>query len=262
MAIDPTSIIEGNLLQDVLSWGNASVGLCVQETPQLINNIFNRVSLYNNGLDMPSYDNSIDARKDDLSGITITNSRIDVIKPDTLPITGEGARLQNRYVDGVLKDGSDGTPAQPLWPWPMEQRIRDEMGISVTNLIAGIIPDQVSLIPDTNRPFLAISPAIQAFGNVIVGQSASNLINLKNLGSASLTIENYQFGGSSSDFTVTSGGTCPNPPFSLAPDQSCSVNITFSPNNYQVQSDDLYFYSSDIAIYPFAPSVYLSGVGY
>lgn len=256
-----TSIIQDNLIQDVLSWGNASVGICVAEDPQLINNKLNRVSIYNNGLDMPGYDFSVDARSDDLANLEITNSRIDVIKPDGSPITGEGARLRNRYIDGVLKDGSDGSPAQPLWPWPMEQRIRDELGISVTNLIAGIIPNQVDPIPDANRPFLAVSPAIQAFGSVGMGKSVSSLITLKNIGTGSLLVEKYQFGGSSSDFSLTSGGTCPTPPYDLAPGQTCTINISFSPIDTQLQSDDLYFYSPDIAIYPAPPSVYLSGVG-
>lgn len=40
-------------------------------------------------------------------------------------LTTTRARLCFRYVDGVYKDGSDGQPAQKLWPWPMNQRILD-----------------------------------------------------------------------------------------------------------------------------------------
>jgi hypothetical protein len=35
------------------------------------------------------------------------------------PYNGGGARLQYRYVNGSLTDG-------PLWPWPMEDRIKKE----------------------------------------------------------------------------------------------------------------------------------------
>ncbi len=254
-----TSIIQNNLIQDVFSWGNASLGLCVAEDPQMINNVVNRVTIYHNGLDLPVYNNSIDMRAEDLSGLSITNSRIDVIKSSGQSFTGEGARLQNRYINGVLKDGSDGTPAQPLWPWPMEQRIRDEMGISVTNLIAGIIPSQVSPIQDDNRPFLAVSPAMEPFGQVQVGQSSSRFITLKNLGTGSLSVDQYQITGG--PYSVTSGGTCPNLPFTLTPSQSCTVRITFQPQNTQTQTEYIYFNSNDLAPYPASPNVYLSGIG-
>lgn len=257
-----TSIIKDNLIQDFLSWGNASLGLCVAQTPQMTNDVLNRVTIYNNGLDMSNYDNSIDARLDDLSGFTITNSRIDVIKPYAPPITGEGARLRYRYVDGVLKDGSDGTPVQPLWPWPMEQRIREELGISVTNLIAGIIPNQVSKIADSNRPFLAASPAIQAFGNVTVGTSVTKPITLKNMGSASLTITAYQFDSNGSNrFSIVSGGTCSQLPFTLTPGQSCTVRVAFSPQDYQDQTTYLSFISSNVAPYPKPARAFISGQG-
>ena len=260
---DPSSMISDNVFQDVLSWGNASVGLCVSLSPTMVNNTFNRLSIYSNGLDLSSYNNSIDARRDDLSGLTITNSRIDVIKPYAPAITGEGARLQNRYVDGVLKDGSDGTPAQPLWPWPMEQRIRDEMGISVTNLVAGIIPNQVSSIPDSDRPFLVASPTIQAFSNVNVGTSSTRPITLKNTGGASLTVTAYQFDSSGSDrFSVVSGGTCPQLSFTLTPNQSCTVNVAFSPQNNQAQTTYLSYISPEVAPYPNPARTYLSGLGY
>ena len=144
---------------------------------------------------MGSDGKGVDIFQSDISQLTFSNSRIDMIRgsgwPYTIypPISGEGARLVYRYMDGVLKDGSDGAPSQPRWPWPMEQRIRDEMGISVTNLVAGIIPDQVSPISDINRPFLSVSLPIQPFGSVKIGQSGSKLIMLKNNGSAALTVK-------------------------------------------------------------------------
>jgi hypothetical protein len=254
-------VIRDNLLQDILSWGNASVGIGISEDPSMSNNIVNRATIYHNGLDLQNYGKSVDAFQEDMARLTVTNSRIDVISSSS-PKTGEGARLQNRYIDGVLKDGSDGTPAQPLWPWPMEQRIHDEMGISVTNLIAGIIPSQVSSIPDSNRPLLAVSPAIQAFGNVNVGQSASKLISLKNIGTGSLSINQHQFDQSGgSDFSITSGGSCTPLPITLTPSQACSVEITFHPQNTNPQSEYLYFYSNDIAPYPSAPNILLTGMG-
>jgi hypothetical protein len=262
--------IRDNLLQDILSWGNAGIGLATFETPNLINTKVNRATIYGNGLGIPmgADGKGVDIFQFDISGLTFSNSRVDSIRSSGYPytifpsISGEGARLVNRYMDGVLKDGSDGTPAQPLWPWPMEQRIRDEMGISVTNLVAGIIPSQVSPISDTNRPFLTVSLPIEPFGNVKIGQTASKLITLKNTGTAALSVSSYQFETSGTGFSVTSGGTCPNPPINLSPGQSCTVKITFNPTNSQAQTNYIYFNSPNIGSNPSMPDVYVSGAGY
>ena len=47
-------------------------------------------------------------------------------------MTGEGARLTHRYIDGTLT-------TQSLWPWPMEDRIQAELGISVTDMMTNLI---------------------------------------------------------------------------------------------------------------------------
>ena len=38
--------------------------------------------------------------------------------------SGPGARNCYKYQDGVLQDGTGGTTATPLWPWPMDGRIK------------------------------------------------------------------------------------------------------------------------------------------
>ena len=53
-------------------------------------------------------------------------------------MNGEGARLTHRYVDGVLTN-------VPLWPWPMEERIQDELGFSLTEMITNLIYDTSDL---------------------------------------------------------------------------------------------------------------------
>jgi hypothetical protein len=262
--------IRDNLFQDILAWGNASVGIKVDaESTTFTNNVVNRATIYGNGLDASfgSATTGTDALKGDLDLLAITNSRIDVIRDpyqgDFPPLTGEGARLKYRYVDGVLKDGTDETPAQPLWPWPMEQRIRDELGLSVTNLVAEVIPDQVSPLADMNRPFLSVSPPVLPFGNVPLNQSSIKSVNLKNLGSGSLNVDQYQFDAQgSAQFSLVSGGTCPPLPFTLSPDQSCTIHVKFIPMSYQAQTSDLRITSPDIAPYPNPPTIYLSGIGY
>ena len=62
---------------------------------------------------------------DDIGGrLTITNS---YIEGSTIH-TGPGARLEMRYVDGVLTN-------EPLWPWPMDGRALSEMGFRISEQI-------------------------------------------------------------------------------------------------------------------------------
>ena len=51
--------------------------------------------------------------------MTVSNSRIEGTEHQDV-----GARLQQRYVDGVMT-------GEPLWPWPMEGRAQAELGLSV-----------------------------------------------------------------------------------------------------------------------------------
>ena len=146
--------IKDNLWQDIFAWGGAGLGLsweAAQGTyPTTGNNRINRATFLNNGLDNPCGGwpcimggVGTDALQADLNRFTsVTNSSIDKIfiswpnyptGPRNLTsMNGEGARLTNRYVDGVLTN-------QPLWPWPMEDRIKNELGITVTNMMTQII---------------------------------------------------------------------------------------------------------------------------
>lgn len=60
---------------------------------------------------------------DTLGNLTITNSRI-----EGSTNMGTGARLTNRYENGVLTN-------VPLWPWPMDSRVQAELGFTVTGQI-------------------------------------------------------------------------------------------------------------------------------
>jgi hypothetical protein len=86
-------------------------------------------TIFNNGLDAPPTDGGIgsDIVPEELALCNVTNSYIEGTSHN-----GAGARLTNRYVDGVLTN-------EPLWPWPMEDRIQAELGISVTDLITNIL---------------------------------------------------------------------------------------------------------------------------
>ena len=154
--------LSDNLFQDIFAWGNAGLGLTMIPGttffPTNHNNNVVRATLLNNGLDNPDGPwpgqfggKDTDIIENELSEFSsVQDSIIDKVfirwpnypySPRTLTsLTGNGAKLTNRYVNGVLT-------TTPLWPWPMEQRIRNELGISVTNLMAGIIPSQINSIP-------------------------------------------------------------------------------------------------------------------
>ena len=151
-------------VQDNLSVGNAGAGFAVYPslTGSMAGSVFRRNTAFGNGVDGPIGPNGwrwggpgVDMLNEDFGYFTtVADNKIAWVH-DSWPgcpnlatrvhhaLTGEGARLRYRYVDGTLMDGFNGQPAQSLWPWPMEQRIQDELGISVTNLIASIAPEQV-----------------------------------------------------------------------------------------------------------------------
>jgi len=99
-----------NVFRDCFSTGNAGPGL--QIAGPLSDCVVDHVTVQGNlGLQI---------HIGDRADVSITNSRI-----KGTAHAGAGARLAHRYVDGELT-------AEPLWPWPMEERIRREMGLSVT----------------------------------------------------------------------------------------------------------------------------------
>jgi hypothetical protein len=136
--------IRDNLFQDIFAFGNAGLGLNFLQGnhPNVSNNRVVRATIINNGLDNRDGYGGLgtDAMQEELSRFSsIQDSRIDEIfvawqsgTRRTTSMTGEGARLTHRYVDGVLT-------SEPLWPWPMEGRIQAELGISVTTEITALI---------------------------------------------------------------------------------------------------------------------------
>jgi hypothetical protein len=141
--------LHGNLFQDILSWGNAGLGI-VTGSGTFTNNQMFRATAINNGIDNPcgpwpcSYGgNDTDVLQSRLEKFSIIeDSFIENIfinwpnypngTRNLTSMTGEGARLSHRYIDGVLTN-------EPLWPWPMEERIQAELGISVTDIFTNII---------------------------------------------------------------------------------------------------------------------------
>jgi hypothetical protein len=149
-----TGNLSNNFFQDIFAYGSAGLGLTFLQgdNPNNSNIHVNRATIMNNGLDNPigpwpgKYGGvETDAILVELNIFdSIENSYIEKIFIDwpgypngernLTSMTGEGARLTHRYIDGELTE-------IPLWPWPMEERIQNELGISVTKMITSLIFD-------------------------------------------------------------------------------------------------------------------------
>jgi hypothetical protein len=121
--------VPGPRFVDVIATDNAGPGFN-SERPYgagVSNGILDHATLWSNGQYNPSHIPK--GQQGVYSGFTVTNSRIVGYQ------SGEGARLDVRYVDGVRT-------GIPLWPWPMESRGVAEMdGFSITNWAQAIIAE-------------------------------------------------------------------------------------------------------------------------
>jgi hypothetical protein len=116
--------LANNLIQDLFSahhgdlgfiagpWGN-NYGTTANN--QLISSTF-----VHNGSATYSPHKNIDTYLSSLTLFaTVQNLKIGQLSGGSNPSPGEGAKLQYRYVNGSLT-------TEPLWPWPMEERIKTE----------------------------------------------------------------------------------------------------------------------------------------
>jgi hypothetical protein len=110
--------VTDNVFRDVLATGNMGAGLSVQHPygPGAVRTTIDHATIYANDGGNALLDGS---------DMAITNSRI---AGSQYAAQGDGARLQYRYVDRQLTD-------VPLLPWPMEARIRAELGVSVGEIV-------------------------------------------------------------------------------------------------------------------------------
>ena len=132
--------LHDNVFRDILATGNVGVGWGSQHPggPGPVGAVIDHATIYGNGSDITGWEAAqggdiyIDRRDEVLTngGLTVTNSRI---ANSPWASQGEGARFQYRYVDRQLT-------GQPLLPWPMEGRIKDELELSVNELIGRYRP--------------------------------------------------------------------------------------------------------------------------
>jgi hypothetical protein len=142
--------VRDNLFQDIFAWGNAGLGLVINQEGSFFNNNVIRATLINNGIGNPdgpwpgeyggvdtdvlqsALDNFDNVEDSYIEKIFVEWPGYPSGERNLTSMNGEGARLTHRYVDGVLTD-------IPLWPWPMEGRIQAELRISVTEMMTSLI---------------------------------------------------------------------------------------------------------------------------
>jgi hypothetical protein len=156
--------VRDNVYRDVLAVGNMSTGLSIAHPSGdgAVGTIVDHVTLYDNGAQLADYETPYGGNiLLDGSDVAITNSRI---ANSEWANQGEGARFQYRYVNRQLTN-------EPLWPWPMEDRIKAELGVSVNEIggkYASVDGFGLTVSPATTdidrKGTLEITVKVDAFG--------------------------------------------------------------------------------------------------
>jgi hypothetical protein len=146
--------VTGNLFQDIFVWGSAGLGINqVNHYPDpSMRNTLVRGTILNNGLDGVPADGGVGVDVN-LNHFVISGNNTLAIQDSRIEGTqyqGGGAQLQYRYVDGVLT-------TQPLWPWPMQDRILEELGIDLTGEVTEILRTS-GVVTGSTIPVPDISP--------------------------------------------------------------------------------------------------------
>ncbi len=114
----------------------------------------------------------------------------------------------------------------------------------------GAFPPELVVVTGATVPDITVSPPSYNFGSVAVGQSASQTINIKNDGSANLSVTGLSLAGSNSaEFGVVGPSS-----FVLTPGASQNVQVDFTPGSVGSNSASLSIASDD----PDEPSVQVS----
>ncbi len=119
--------LRGNVFRDIIGTDNVGVGFSARRpytAGTVAGNVVERATLFNNGADVPSWEAAQGGNISiSMAGVDVQDSCIPRA-PSSIP-QGQGADLRYQYVNGIKTN-------IPFLPWSMEQRGRDELGISIT----------------------------------------------------------------------------------------------------------------------------------
>ncbi|MFQ5650422.1 MAG: choice-of-anchor D domain-containing protein, partial [bacterium] len=106
------------------------------------------------------------------------------------------------------------------------------------------------------EPDITVIPASFDFGGIVIGASATHLFEVRNDGTAGLTVSATSLTGvNATEFNISSGGGA----FTLAPGQSHALSVSFSPGSIGAKSAAVQITSNDADESPF--TLPLSGTG-
>lgn len=162
--------------------------------------------------------------------------------PNTEVYGRQPSATTNNYEAQIIQPlGGDGYPT--VWTsvletvWPV-----DRFPIPLTQQDFAFRIEGTVLFPD-----IAVDPVSLDFGAVLIDQtSITQTVTISNTGEANLYIQSVAITGTSAGmFAVVPGGTCGNAPFTVAPDGSCTVDVSFTPSAAGTQSAALAIQSDD-----------------
>lgn len=122
---------------------------------------------------------------------------------------------------------------------PATVSLSGQFGGSVDWAVVGveIVPGAAADAPD-----ITVAPASHNFGNVVVNSSASQTFEVKNTGTVDLTVNNVSLlGNNAAEFNIDNGGGS----FTLAPNATRDVTVSFNPLTLGAKSGALRFDSND-----------------
>ncbi len=134
---------------------------------------------------------------------------------------------------------------------------------AVLRVSSGSKSEEVSLEGNGIEPVypqLVVEPEEYNFGSVVVGSSKSKVFEVKNEGFTDLTITEIKFKGK--EFTLNlSGGysPCGNPPVTLQPGNSCTFEVTFTPQKDKESKASIEIKSNDPSSKGFKVQLYGKG---
>ncbi len=140
-------------------------------------------------------------------------------------------------VGGLTLDLTARTPNGAIAPAPIGEILTDCVQLpGQNNLLQTITVDGEAV----ETPRISVNREEVAFGNVQAGLSAQETVSVTNTGSAALGISNAVISGTDAD-TFLLDNQCG----TLAPNESCDVNVTFAPSTDGTRSATLTIESTD-----------------
>jgi archaellum component FlaF (FlaF/FlaG flagellin family) len=150
--------------------------------------------------------------------VTLTNTGTGTLNISSITISGDFAIQTNTCGSQVLA----GASCKVTMAFKPTAKGARHGTLSFTDDAPGS-PQTVAL--NGTGESIALSPNPVNYGTVVVGQSSTQAVTVKNVGAATVSLTGFTITGETSDFSITAntcGGT-------IAPGATCSISVKFAP---------------------------------